>query len=81
MRLEKVVEIFECAWDLFVPSFEQRLDCAPHLVAEHVRKLLHGVAGILLLLSPLGRLLFRLAAAPGLEERPHEGNIGVGPKT
>jgi hypothetical protein len=39
------------------------------------------VAGLLLLLRPLGRLLFRLTAAPRLEERPHEGNIGAGPKT
>jgi len=81
MWLEQVVEIFEGARDLFVSSFEQRLDRAPHLVAEHVRKLLNGVAGLLLLLRPLGRLLFRLTAAPRLEERPHEGNIGAGPKT
>jgi hypothetical protein len=39
------------------------------------------VAGLLLLLRPLGRLLLRLTAAPRLEERPHVGNIGAGPKT
>ena len=79
--LQKVVEIFEGARDLFVPSFEQRVDRAARLLTEHVRELLHRVAGLLLLLRPLGRLLFRLAAAPCLEERPHEGIIGVGPKT
>ena len=79
--LEQVVEIFEGAGDLFVPSFEQRVDRAARLLAEHVRKLLYGMAGLLLLLRPLGRLLLRLTAAPRLEERPHEGNIGVGPKT
>ena len=81
VRLKEVVEIFEGALDLFVSSLEQRFDRAARLLTEHVRKLLHRVAGLLLFLRPLGRLLLRLAAAPRLEERPHEGNIGVRPKT
>ena len=78
---EQVVESFEGAGDLFVSALEQRVDRAARLLTEHVRKFLHGVAGLLLFLCPLGRLLFRLAAAPRLEERPHEGNIGASPKT
>jgi hypothetical protein len=39
------------------------------------------LAGLLLFVRPLGCLLLRLATAPGLEEVPHEGNIGAGPKT
>ena len=81
VRLQQVLEILEGAGDLFVSSLEQRVDRAARLLTEHVRKLLHGVAGFLLFLRPLGRLLLRLAAAPRLEERPHEGNIGAGPKT
>ena len=81
VRLEQVVEIFEGARNLFVTSLQQRVDCAARLLTEHVRKLLHREACLLLLLRPLSRLLFGLAPAPRLEERPHEGNIGFGAKT
>jgi hypothetical protein len=81
VRLEQVVEILEGAGDLFVSALEQRVDRPARLLTENVRELLHRAAGFLLLLRPLSRLLFRLAAAPRLEEVPHEGNIGLGPKT
>jgi hypothetical protein len=81
VRLEQVVEILEGAGDLFVSALEQRVDRPARLLTENVRELLHRAAGFLLFLRPLGRLLLRLATAPRLEEIPHDGNIGAGPKT
>ena len=68
MRLEDAVEIVERPCDLFVRSFEERVDGMADPFAEDVGELLH----------PFCCLLLRLAAAPRLEECRHEGNIGRG---
>jgi heme A synthase len=76
-----VVEIFERACDLFVSSVEQRVDRAARLLAENVRELLHRVAGLLLLLRPLGRLLSAWRRRHAWKNVPMREIIGLGPKT
>jgi hypothetical protein len=69
--LEELVEVVERTAHLVVPALEQRVDRAAHLIAKHVRQLLHGLARLVLLLGPLGRLLLGLSFPPRLKEISH----------
>ncbi len=76
MRLEQVVEVFQCSFDLHVGTVDQLLDGKADLVAQDFWELLHRTAGFVLLLGPLRGLLLGLPLSPGLKERRHLGSIG-----